>query len=269
MVLQNRTSKWWRRVDAVTRLGDLRDPVALPALKAFLDDTDLDVQRAAQNAIEQIVNATAEVKAVTPVSTTATALAEDETQPSVLTAEQTIEEARVARKAVKIVVTGPSAFLRRQFINSISEIDVLSTERAVSPQGETVSLDYGQIMVDDDLAIYLFGSPGEREYDFIWEVLSEGMLGFVVLVDSTQPNSFRSAKSILNNFAAYAPVPYIVAADNSFRADAWPLNDIGISLRLRENVKILSCASLDHDSVKNILLELIYLISETNDYDSV
>ena len=84
-------------------------------------------------------------------------------------------------------------------------------------------MDFGRITVDDDLVLYLFGTPGQKRFDFMWEILSEGMLGFVVMVDSTRPETFREARSILETFRAYAPTPYVVAANKQDREDAWEI----------------------------------------------
>jgi small GTP-binding protein len=146
---------------------------------------------------------------------------------------------------VKIVVTGPFNAGKTQFIRSISEIDVVNTERKITSKAEqvksqtTVAMDFGRITVDDDLILYLFGTPGQRRFDFMWEILSEGMLGFVVMVDSTRPETFREARRILETFRAYAPTPYIVAANKQDMADAWDIDDLRLSLRLADDVKLL------------------------------
>lgn len=169
-------------------------------------------------------------------------------------------------QTVKMVVTGPFNAGKTEFIRSISEIEVVSTERKISSLAEkvkdttTVAMDFGRITVDDDLVLYLFGTPGQRRFDFMWEILSEGMLGFVVMVDSTRPETFREARSILETFRAYAPTPYVVAANKQDRGDAWELNDMRIALRLDHKVKMLSCVATDKESVKAVLLELLYSI---------
>src|SRR5258708_4731225 len=107
-------------------------------------------------------------------------------------------------QTVKMVITGPYASGKTEFIKSISEIDVVSTEAQVSKEtaeaqvkdNTTVAMDFGRITVDDDLVLYLFGTPGQRRFDFMWEILAEGMLGFVVMVDSTKPETFRETKSM-------------------------------------------------------------------------
>jgi len=169
-------------------------------------------------------------------------------------------------QTVKIVVTGPFNSGKTEFIRSVSEIDVVSTERKISSEAEkvksatTVAMDFGRITVDEDLVLYLFGTPGQKRFDFMWEILSEGMLGFIVMVDSTRPETFREARSILETFRAYAPTPYVVAANKQDRPDAWELDDMRVALRLDPKVKFLPCVAPDKEAVKNILLELLYSI---------
>ena len=169
-------------------------------------------------------------------------------------------------QTVKMVVTGPFNSGKTEFIRSVSEIDVVSTERKISSEVEkiknttTVAMDFGRITVDKELVLYLFGTPGQKRFDFMWEILSEGMLGFVVMVDSTRPESFREARHILETFHAYAPTPYVVAANKQDRQEAWEVDDIRIALRLDPKIKMLNCVATQKNSVKSILLELLYSI---------
>ena len=111
-------------------------------------------------------------------------------------------------QTVKMVVTGPFNAGKTQFIQSVSEIDVVSTERKISSTTEksvkgttTVAMDFGRITVDEDLVLYLFGTPGQKRFDFMWEILSEGMLGFIVTTRSANhltvsPNKKCTAKTV-------------------------------------------------------------------------
>lgn len=170
-------------------------------------------------------------------------------------------------QTVKMVVTGPFSSGKTEFIGSVSEIDVVATEKKISGAAEkeikdatTVAMDFGRITVDEDLVLYLFGTPGQKRFDFMWEILSEGMLGFIVMIDSSRPETFREARSILQTFRAYAPTPYVVAANKQDLEESWEIEDMRNALRLDPKVKLLPCVATDLKSVKAVLLELLYSI---------
>ena len=171
-------------------------------------------------------------------------------------------------QTVKIVVTGPFSAGKTELINSVSEIDVVSTERRISDESRaakeqtTVAMDFGRITVDDELVLYLFGTPGQKRFDFMWEILSEGMLGFIVVIDSVKPETFREARYILDVFKDYAGTPYVVAANKQDLPDAWSPEDLRIALRIDKDVKVLPCVAREKEQVKGVLLELLYTILE-------
>lgn len=174
-------------------------------------------------------------------------------------------------QAVKMVVTGPFSAGKTEFIGTISEIDVVSTERKITAIPEqikettTVAMDFGRITVDQDLVLYLFGTPGQRRFDFMWDILSQGMLGFVVMIDSTKPETFREAKRIIDTFSSYAATPYVVTANKQDMEDAWSPEDLRIIMRINPEIKVLPCVATDRESVKNVLLELLYSILDELD----
>jgi uncharacterized protein len=169
-------------------------------------------------------------------------------------------------QTVKIVVTGPFNAGKTEFIRTISEIEVVSTEKRISREEEkqkeatTVAMDFGRITIDDDLVLYMFGTPGQKRFDFMWEILSEGMLGFIVMVDSTRPETFREARNILQTFKLYAPTPYVLAANKQDSPEAWDMDDIRAALRIDPETKLLPCVATKKDTVKTVLLELLYSI---------
>jgi signal recognition particle receptor subunit beta len=172
-------------------------------------------------------------------------------------------------QTVKMVITGPFNSGKTSFIGSVSEIPVVRTERKITDETRnvknqtTVAMDFGRITIDKDLALYLFGTPGQKRFDFMWEILSEGMLGFVVLIDSSRPETFREARRILDTFRSYSNTPFVIAANKQDDEDAWPADDLKIALGLDSNVRVLPCIATSKESVKNILLELLYVILET------
>jgi len=171
-------------------------------------------------------------------------------------------------QSVKMVITGPFAAGKTAFIQSISEIEVVSTERKITDdtrevkEETTVAMDFGRITVGEDLVLFLFGTPGQKRFDFMWEILSEGMLGFIIIVDSTRPDTFREARQILNVFRQYAATPFVIAANKQDMEDAWSPEDIRYALKLDGSTKVLPCVATDKASVKNVLLELLYSILE-------
>jgi signal recognition particle receptor subunit beta len=90
-------------------------------------------------------------------------------------------------------------------------------------------------------------------------------LGFIVMVDSTRPETFREARSILETFRAYAPTPFVVAANKQDAEDAWEIDDVRHALRLDNNTKLLPCVATNRDTVKTVLLELLYSIIKEMD----
>jgi signal recognition particle receptor subunit beta len=134
---------------------------------------------------------------------------------------------------VKIVVTGPFVTGKTQFINTISQIGVVTTERRVSTVRDggmkeltTVAMDFGQMAINEDLVLDLFGTPGQKIFDFMFSILSEGMWGFVVVVDNTDRGSYPQAQEVLEFFDGLTPVPYVVAANRQDMRGALPPHEL-------------------------------------------
>ena len=167
-------------------------------------------------------------------------------------------------QSVKVVVTGPFNAGKTTFIKSVSEITVLSTEREVtdsSAGGETtVAMDFGRITISDDVVLYIFGTPGQERFSFMWETLSEGMLGFVLLVDATDDTSVADATSIINFFRNMSSVPFVIAANKVGSAG---LEELRERLGIEESVEVLAVDARDRESVKRVLLALLYRILES------
>jgi len=172
-------------------------------------------------------------------------------------------------QSVKVVVTGPFNAGKTTFIKSVSEITVLSTERQVSDtSGEgggetTVAMDFGRITVSDDVVLYLFGTPGQARFSFMWETLSEGMLGFVLMVDATEPATFEDARGMIEFFTNMSDVPFVVAANKVAADDLETLQQVRADLAIAEDVPLLPVDARERDSVKAALLGLLYEILES------
>jgi uncharacterized protein len=172
-------------------------------------------------------------------------------------------------RTLKVVVTGPFDAGKTTLIRTISEITVLSTERAVSAENPnrgsgrtTVAMDFGRITVADDLALYLFGTPGQDRFEFMWDILAEGMLGFVLMVDGTRADALGEARRIRDHFADLADVPYVVAV-NKLDGDPGPvLEGLRSALELPDQVPVVAVDARDRDDVKATLLTFLRVVRE-------
>jgi small GTP-binding protein len=169
-------------------------------------------------------------------------------------------------RTVKVVVTGPFGAGKTTFIQTISEITVLSTERQVTDNTRavkghtTVAMDFGRITVADNLALYLFGTPGQERFDFMWEILAEGMLGFVLMVDHQREESLAEAKRILEFFTDIADVPFIVAVNKADQDRAAAEKAARATLDIPEGVTVVALDARDRDDVKRGLVSLLYAV---------
>ena len=167
----------------------------------------------------------------------------------------------------KIVVTGPFSAGKSTLIRTISEIAVLSTEQPVSGDSRphktqtTVALDFGRITLAPDLVLLLFGTPGQTRFDFMWEILSQGVLGYVLLIDSTEPTSLPEAAEILAAFRRLADVPFVVALNRAAEVAPEYKALVREQLDLADAVPVVACEATDRESVKAVLLTLLTAVA--------
>ena len=173
--------------------------------------------------------------------------------------------------AVKIVVTGPFAAGKTTLIRTISEISVLSTEKGVTDETRsrkaetTVAMDFGRITIDTDLVLYLFGTPGQERFDFMWDVLGEGMLGYVLLVDGERRESLDEARGILTAFRRMSAVPFVVGVNRTVGLDPEGEAEVRHALDLDPSTPVVPCDVTDRESVKAVLLALLHTVVELLD----
>ena len=164
-------------------------------------------------------------------------------------------------KQLKIVVTGPFSAGKSQFVKTISEIDVVSTEKKITLRetGQkrltTVAMDYGRVTLEDSV-LHLNGTPGQARFDFMWEILMKEMHGFVLVVDSCAKDSFGEARELLEAFGAERRVPYVVAANKQDLDCALAPDQLRRALKLDRDALIMPCTASRKSSVKQVLSQL-------------
>jgi len=171
-----------------------------------------------------------------------------------------------ATASTKIVVAGGFGVGKTTLVGSVSEIKPLRTEALVTNESEgvddleavpakhttTVAMDFGRITLAEDLVLYLFGTPGQRRFWFMWDDLCRGAIGAIVLVDTTRLNE---AFSPLDYFEAKG-IPFIVCVNEFEGTQRYPMAEIREALALREEVPIMAVDARDRDSAKTALVKV-------------
>lgn len=171
-----------------------------------------------------------------------------------------------ATRPLKIVITGPFAAGKTTLIKTISEVAIVGTERDVSDGSKsvkertTVAMDFGRITFASDLSLFLFGTPGQRRFEVMWEILSEGMIGFILLVHANDDRSIEEAAHILGQFREYADVPFVVGISHldevgGRREEA--IARIRTELDLGDDVELATVDPREREDVKGLMLQIL------------
>jgi signal recognition particle receptor subunit beta len=164
-------------------------------------------------------------------------------------------------------VTGPFSSGKTTFVNTISDVPVVSTERKITTEDSgikaetTVAMDYGRVTLDGR-SIHLYGTPGQARFSFMWEILAKEMTAFVVLVDSTDPASFPDASELIDNFYSIRAVPYLVVASKADMPGAANLNEVRRGTQVGQDITVMPCNSTQKSSVRQVLLQVAGLIEQ-------
>ncbi|WP_030418096.1 GTP-binding protein [Streptomyces sp. NRRL F-5065] len=171
-----------------------------------------------------------------------------------------------AEAAVKIVVVGGFGVGKTTMVGSVSEIRPLTTEETMTQAGvgvdddygaasktaTTVAMDFGRISITDELVLYLFGTPGQERFWFLWNGLFEGALGAVVLVDTRRLEISFDVMGRLEERG----VPFVVAVNAFPDAPRHPVAELRAALDLPDEIPIVDCDVRRRASSRDVLLTL-------------
>ena len=168
----------------------------------------------------------------------------------------------------KIAVTGNVGAGKTTFIRTISETKVVDTERRATDetaslkQNTTVAFDFGRITLNPEQVLYMYGTPGQSRFDFMWDIVINQVEAYVLLVAAHRPQDFRGARKILTFINNRVKMPMIIGFTHTDCEGAWHQEDILLALGFANKNSRPPVVEVNADNPSSVAQCLIVLLEE-------
>lgn len=165
---------------------------------------------------------------------------------------------------LKLVISGDVNSGKTTFITAISEIEPITTDEEATDEVRnlkektTVAMDFGQLTIDEDLVLHIYGTPGQDRFDFMWDLLSENAFGVIFLADSTSPESIKKSAKIIDYFVNNLgqEIPYLIGITKLDLPNALPIGEV-VDMIGKEYIEYLPVNATKINDVKAATITLI------------
>jgi hypothetical protein len=171
----------------------------------------------------------------------------------------------MTKEVVKMVVTGPVNAGKTTLIRHISDVPVVTTDEVATDEvanvktHTTVAMDYGILHVDEHLELHLYGTPGQRRFSFMWDVLAIGAVGVIFLADSSDTQSVDEMKYIYHYFRDRVHSPAVVGVTKQDIDGSISAEEVSAHLEA-DDVPIICCDPRNKEDSKMLVLSLLEMI---------
>lgn len=168
----------------------------------------------------------------------------------------------------KIIFTGPVGVGKTTAIAALSDDPPITTDAAASDMTlarkghTTVAMDYGVIRLDENTKVHLYGTPGQERFDFMWDILSEGGMGLILMLDNTRPNPLKDLEFFMSAFEGLLKVAPMVIGVTKMDLQASPTLEVYQQYMAKKgfNVPIFEIDARQESDIRHLVIALLFSI---------